>query len=271
MGELIFLKLGGSLITEKSVREMVRREVIERAAREVKEALEEGSFGLLLGHGSGSFGHYPARKYGVHEGLKEEWWGFAETGAVAARLNRLVTDIFLETGVPVISFQPSASARCRGGELIHLEVEPIREALDHGLVPLVYGDVAFDEERGSAIISTEEVFAYLSSHLLPQRIILAGEVEGVYGGDPEVDPEAPLLERISPADLPQLEGVLASSPTVDVTGGMLAKVRIMCRLVERQPSLEVCFISGKKEGFIKRALLHPRAQVGTVLRASSSQ
>jgi len=68
LGELIFLKLGGSLITEKSVRETVRREVIERAAREVKEALEEGSFGLLLGHGSGSFGHYPARKYGVHKG-----------------------------------------------------------------------------------------------------------------------------------------------------------------------------------------------------------
>jgi len=267
LGELIFLKLGGSLITEKSVRETARREVIERAAREVKEALEEGAFRLLLGHGSGSFGHYPARKYGVHEGLKEEWWGFAETGAVAARLNRLVTDIFLETGVPVISFQPSASARCRSGELIHLEIEPIREALDQGLVPLVYGDVAFDEERGSAIISTEEIFAYLSSHLLPQRIILAGEVEGVYAGDPEVAPQARLLERISPADLPQLEGVLAGSPMVDVTGGMLAKVRIMCRILESQPSLEVCFISGKKEGFIKRVLLHPRAHVGTVLRA----
>ncbi len=264
---LIFLKLGGSLITEKSVRETARRGVIERAAREVKEALEEGTFRLLLGHGSGSFGHYPAREYGVHEGLREEWWGFAETGAVAARLNRLVTDIFLKTGVPVISFQPSASGQCRDGELIRLEIEPIREALDHGLVPLVYGDVAFDEERGSAIISTEEIFAYLSSHLLTQRIILAGEVEGVYTGDPEVDPQARLLERISPADLPQLERALAGSPTVDVTGGMLAKVRIMCRILERQPSLEVRFISGKKEGFIKRALLHPSAHVGTVLRA----
>jgi len=267
LGELIFLKLGGSLITEKSVPETARREVIERAAQEVKEALEEGAFRLLLGHGSGSFGHYPARKYGVHEGLKEEWWGFAETGAVAARLNRLVTDIFLEAGVPAISFQPSASARCRDGELIHLEIEPAREALDRGLVPLVYGDVAFDEGQGSAIVSTEEIFAYLSSHLLPQRIILAGEVEGVYFGDPDVDPQAPLLERISPADLPQLENVLAGSPTVDVTGGMLAKVRIMCGVVERQPSLEVRFISGKVEGFIKRVLLHPQAQVGTVLRA----
>jgi isopentenyl phosphate kinase len=250
------------------VREVARREVIERAAREVKEALEEGVFRLLLGHGSGSFGHYPAWKYGVHRGLKKGWWGLAETGAVAARLNRLVTDIFLDTGVPVISFQPSASARCRAGELIHLEVGPIREALAHGLVPLVYGDVAFDEERGSAIISTEEIFAYLSSHLFPQRIILAGEVEGVHTGDPEVDPQAPLLKRISPADLPQLENALAGSPIVDVTGGMLAKVRIMCRIVESQPSLEVRFISGKREGFIKRALLHPRARLGTVLRAS---
>lgn len=264
--ELIFLKLGGSLITEKTVPQTARREVIERAAREVKEALEEGAFQLLLGHGSGSFGHFTAQKYGVHEGLKEEWWGFAETGAVAARLNRLVTDIFLEVGVPIISFQPSASARCRDGELIHLEVEPIGEALHRGLIPLVYGDVAFDEERGSAIISTEEVFSYLSSHFLPQRIILAGEVEGVYGGDPEVYSAARLLELISPADLPQLEGMLAGSPTVDVTGGMLAKVRIMCRILESQPSIEIRFISGKREGFIKQALLHPQAHIGTVLR-----
>jgi len=62
LGELIFLKLGGSLITEKSVWETARREVIERAAQEVKEAFEERAFQLLLGHGSGSFGHYPARK-----------------------------------------------------------------------------------------------------------------------------------------------------------------------------------------------------------------
>ena len=268
MDELIFLKLGGSLITEKGRRERAKKETIRRAAREVREALEEGSFRLLLGHGSGSFGHYPARKYGVREGLGEgEFWGFAETGAVAARLNRLVTDVFLEEEVPVISLQPSASAWCRGGRLVALEVKPISEALAQGLVPLLYGDVAFDEQQGATIISTEEIFVYLAERLSPARIILAGEVGGVYAGDPHRDPRAPLLERISPSDLPRLERVLSGSSQVDVTGGMLSKVRLMCGLVEGFPSLQVRFISGKEEGLIKRTLLDPGLGAGTLLEA----
>jgi len=268
LGKLIFLKLGGSLITDKGSPQTAREGVIRRAGQEIKEALDEDpDLRLLLGHGSGSFGHSPARKYGLQEGLVEsdDWWGYAETGAVAARLNRLVTDILLAQGIPVLSLQPSASALCQDGELVHLETAPLREALKRQLVPLVYGDVSFDRVRGTAIISTEQIFAYLSPHLNPQRIILAGHVEGVFTGDPLQDPAPSLLKEISASRFAEVEKMLTGSHGIDVTGGMLAKVRTMCQLIKAQPALTVRFISGEREGLIKKALLNSEVQEGTLL------
>lgn len=268
--ELIFLKLGGAAITDKTRPETPRSDVIRRAAREIKAAAREArDFRLLLGHGSGSYGHPVAQKYGVHKGLagQADWQGLAYTQAAAARLNRLVADIFLEEGIPVFPLQPSASARCLEGELVSLEVEPIREALDRGLVPLIWGDVAFDEVRGSCIISTEIIFAYLAFHLKPTRILLAGDMEGIFSHDPQKVPNASLIPRISLEDLPKLEEVLGGPQGADVTGGMAEKVRRMALLVQNQPNLQVRFFSALIPGLIQKALIDPQSSIGTLLEA----
>jgi isopentenyl phosphate kinase len=267
MHELVFLKLGGSLITDKSREATARERVIRRAAREIKEALEtRPELRLLVGHGSGSFGHFVARRHGLLEAGPPNWRGYAETGAAAARLNRLVTDIFLGEGVAVVSIQPSASAHCQDGELIFMETEPIELMLRHGLVPLVYGDVALDKVRGCTIISTEQIFAYLADHLEPARIVLAGEVDGVFTADPLRDQSARLIPKISRQNFYEVEEMLAGSHGVDVTGGMLTKVRIMVALVQEQPELKVQLISGQQPGMIKRALLEPNLNEGTTIR-----
>ena len=271
MNELVFLKLGGSLITDKSREATAREQVIKRAAREIRSALEaRRHLRLLVGHGSGSFGHFVARRHGLpgndREGGPPNWRGYAETGAAAARLNRLVTDIFLAEGVPVVSVQPSASAHCRDGELISMATEPIELMLRHGLTPLVYGDVALDEVRGCTIISTEQIFAYLAHHLEPARIVLAGEVEGVFTADPLRDESVQLIPEISRHNFAQMEHKLAGSHGVDVTGGMLTKVRVMYALVQERPALRVQLISGRKPGLIKQILLDPNLNEGTTIR-----
>jgi isopentenyl phosphate kinase len=219
-----------------------------------------------VGHGSGSFGHFVAQRHGLLEGGPPNWRGYAETGAAAARLNRLLTDIFLAEDVPVVSIQPSASAHCCDGDLVGMATEPIELMLRHGLVPLVYGDVALDEVRGCTIISTEQVFAYLTHHLEPGRIVLAGQVEGVFTADPLRDASAQLIPEISRQNFHQVEHMLAGSHGVDVTGGMLTKVRSMYALVQERPELKVQLISGQKPGLIKRALLEPDFGEGTTIR-----
>ena len=261
---MIFLKLGGSAITDKTREATAREDVIRQIACEVKRARDaQPALELVIGHGSGSFGHFAAQKFGFGE--RGNWCAYAETGASAARLNRIVADIFLVKGVPVVAMQPSASARCRDGELVELATAPIQTALARNLVPLVHGDVAFDETRGMAIASTEMIFAYLAPILKPSRIILAGIVDGVFTADPLKDPSAKLIREIAPANFPQIESQLRGSHGVDVTGGMIAKVKIMLALVQREPTIRARIVSAVCAGVIERALTDEDFDAGTVI------
>jgi len=268
LAELVFLKLGGSLITDKGSPQTAREEVIRRIVGEIRAALDEvPALRLVLGHGSGSFGHPPASKYGVQEGLagSDDWWGYAETAVVAGRLNHLVCEALLEGGVPVVPLQPSASASCEDGRLVYLEVAPLEKSLERGLVPVVYGDVSLDTVRGSAVISTEQIFAYLAPYLKPTRVVLAGHVEGVFTADPLREKGTHLLSEVSVSALSGVEEMLTGSLDIDVTGGMLSKVRTMCQLIQGQPTITVRIISGRKDGLIKRALVDPGVEEGTLL------
>ena len=266
MSELIFMKLGGSLITDKLRYETPRPAVISRVAKEIAAALQaKPELQLVLGHGSGSFGHFVADKYKVHEGNLQDWRGYAETGAAAQRLNRMVTDAMLAEGVPVVSVQPSASAKCHQGELVELAVDPIVELLRHGLIPLVYGDVAIDDAQGCAIVSTEQIFIHLAQRLCPQRIIMAGEVAGVYSGDPQRDSVVRLIPEITSRNYAEIERLLAGSFGVDVTGGMLSKIKSLYTLAVEQPNLVVHVITGRRNHLIEQALINPQLREGTLL------
>jgi isopentenyl phosphate kinase len=261
---LVFLKLGGSLITDKSRPYAARPAVIDRLAQETAEAVNrERNITLLLGHGSGSFGHWAAKPYSTREGVRtpDDWRGYAEVAAAAARLNSTVTSAFLDAGVPVLTLQPSATARCEDGILRHLDLHPIESALDRGLVPLLYGDVALDSVRGGTIISTEEIFSYLADRLSPSLILLAVDAPGVLGRSGE------LVDRLVPADLPELQESLGSSGGVDVTGGMATKVETMIELVRRQPLVRVRIVPGGEPGAVTQALLDPVATLGTLISA----
>ncbi|MBI3913747.1 MAG: uridylate kinase [Chloroflexi bacterium] len=261
---MIFLKLGGSAITDKTRDATARVDVIRRVAQEIKAAqVRQPALHVLVGHGSGSFGHFAAKKSGFGE--RGNWRAYAYTGAVATRLTRILTDIFIAAELPVVALQPSASAICRDGELVRMAVEPIELALVHQLVPLVHGDVAFDETREMTICSTEKIFAYLAPRLKPTRIILAGIVDGVYTADPLHDASAQLIREITPATFPQIESRLRGSHGVDVTGGMIDKVKRMVALVEQMPGLRVQIVS---VGMLARVLMEEDYREGTIIRAN---
>lgn len=266
MAELVFLKLGGSLITDKTGESVARPRVIRRLASEVRTALSKRpGLKLVLSHGSGSFGHVVASRYGTRKGVRgpEAWQGFAEVADTAAQLNRIVTTAFVKAGIPVLSLAPSALARCEKGELVQFDTTPITTALKIGLVPLVYGDVVFDAALGGTIASTEDILAYLTSELSPTRILLAGDVPGVFGASSP----ARVVPVITPATFEKIRPALSGPRGADVTGGMAAKVTQMLALVERYPRLTIHILSGKTAGLVQRALTTPDMSSGTRLLA----
>lgn len=260
----LFLKLGGSLLTDKTQPETVRLDVLQRVAGEIHTALAlHPALRLVLGHGSGSFGHVAASRYGTRSGVDsaEQWHGFAHVSDAAARLNQIVRGALLDARVPVVTLQPSASAECEDGTIRQLATAPVRRALDAGITPLVYGDVAFDRVRGGTIISTEEVMTALAEALRPAWLLLAGETDGVYALDGQV---IPLITR---AKLPDIRPALGGSRGADVTGGMLTKVLGMLDLVDAHPGLSIRIFSGLAPGAVQRVLLTPGDAGGTLIQA----
>ena len=266
MAELVFLKLGGSLITDKARTQTPRPDVIARCAAEIAAAWGAG-VRLLVGHGSGSFGHAEARRFGTRQGVRtpDEWYGFARVADVARRLNCLVVQALLQAGLPAVAVSPSASAVARAGELARLDGAVVRGLLERGALPVVHGDVALDEEWGGTIVSTEQVLIHLTPALRPQRLVLAGEVAGVFSADPGLDPAATLLPRVSAGNYDEVLRHLGGARGADVTGGMADKVRRMYRLAEANPGLLVHLVGGLTPGCLQRALLGHAAGEGTVI------
>jgi isopentenyl phosphate kinase len=265
--DLVFVKLGGSLITDKTVPMTPRQDVIDRCAAEISAAADAG-LSVLVGHGSGSFGHTVASEYGTRQGVQGEsaWRGFAQVAVVAAELNHLVVRALVRSGLAAVALPPSASALCRGGELAWMDVRVARSLLAAGAVPVVFGDVAIDERLGGTIVSTEQVFAYLAIRLKPARIVLAGEVDGVYNCDPVTAPsEARIYSAIGPENYHEVISSAGGARGVDVTGGMLDKVRRMYDLAARLGRTQAQIVNGNRPDLLRRAMLGQATGEGTLL------
>ena len=270
MKELVFLKLGGSLITDKTRAFTVRGDILASLAGQIASALRAHSdISLILGHGSGSFGHTVAREYHTRDGLRAAvdeparyWRGFAEVWYQASTLNRFVLEALHSAGVPAMTFSPAASIVSANGRVLRWDLGSMRAALDAGIVPVVHGDVVFDTALGGTILSTEDLFEFLAVNMKPARILLAGLESAVWADFPQ---RSVRVEKITPATFAQIKSSVGASHGTDVTGGMESKVRQMLDLAEAMPGMTVQIFSGEEAASLARVLAGEH--LGTVLVA----
>jgi isopentenyl phosphate kinase len=259
---IVFVKLGGSLITDKTEPFTARPEVIARLAREVADTWEAHGGRLVLGHGSGSFGHVAAERSGLLDPSSEDT---AEAGSrtqrAAAALHRRVTDALRDAGVPVYSVAPSSAFVASAGTPVNVQAEPVQRALALGAVPVTYGDVVMDREQGAAICSTESVFRALIEGLAEhgtstRRVLWFGDTEGVY------DAEGETIDVLVPDRMSQLLDDVGTPSGTDVTGGMRHRLRT-ARTLARQgvPSLITSGLAADRLRHALRGASVPGTQV----------
>lgn len=253
MTSVVFVKLGGSLITDKTQPFTARDEVIARLAREIAGSWGAHEGRIVVGHGSGSFGHVAAERSGLldDDSGASVAEGISQTQQAAFALHRRVTDALRDAGVPVFSVVPSSAFVAAGGEPVDVQVEPVRRALHLGNVPVTFGDVVTDREQGATICSTETVFRALIDGLAAQgvttrRVLWLGDTDGVY------DAEGKTIDVLSPDHATQLLDEVDAPSGTDVTGGMRHRLLTARTLARRGiPSL---ITSGLEAGRLRRAL-----------------
>jgi isopentenyl phosphate kinase len=252
---LVLVKLGGSLITDKTRPYTPRRDVIKRLAGEIKRSI--GSEKVIVGHGGGSFPHVSASKYQTHRGFirEDSKYGMAIVHNDAVKLNMIVVEELLDAGVEAYPVQPSSISLADNGVIREMYLKPIELLLEYNMVPVVYGDVGIDLGRGCSILSTEEIFRYIAKHFIDRytvRIIMCGEVDGIYTSDPNLDRGAKFIPRIYRENVDRVMAYLSSSRGIDVTGGMRHKVKVLVELAEL--GIKSIVINCLKEGRLERAL-----------------
>jgi isopentenyl phosphate kinase len=270
MRELVFLKLGGSLITDKTKPYTPRLDKLADLASQIANALQtHPDLFLVLGHGSGSFGHTAAKKYGTRNGVSPPaplqlppssakiggeqgyWKGFTEVWYQASRLNRFVIQALDEAGIPAMTFSPAASVWVKDGQVTQWDLSRIEYALEKGIVPVVHGDVIFDKAKGGTILSTEELFEHLARELRPKRILLAGLEEAVWADFPA---RRHKVQKVTRETLNEINQSVGAATGADVTGGMESKVGQMLELAEAIPGLTIQIFSGENPENVNKTL-----------------
>lgn len=263
--KIILIKLGGSLITDKEKPYTARYEIINNLSRQIKDALEENkNLSLIIGNGGGSFPHYPAVKYQMKEGIKNENQkiGFCEVQDAASRLNRIIVRSLLDLKIKAVSINPSSAIITQKKKIKFFFIEPIVKAINLGIIPVIYGDIVFDEFFGSTILSTETLLNVLCQKLIKKgffvdKIIHNGITPGV------LDREGKLIEKISKNNWNRIKTHFTSAKGFDVTGGMFHKVK-EALLITKQ-GVETLIINGCQEkDILKKAILGKKVR-GTII------
>ena len=245
------LKIGGSVITDKSQELGVRMDAISRLADEIRDANPRN---LIIVHGGGSFGHPIAQKHAIKDGFKEENQiiGFAETHHVMTVLNGLFMDALIWRGIPAVSITPSSCTMTQKGRIACFEDAPLKQLMKMGFIPVLYGDAVFDTELGFTILSGDQLASFLAVRFNMERILIGVDVDGLYDADPKTEAKAKMLEHLTLKELKKVHGRLGGSNVCDVTGGMANKIAELILAIEH--GIPVLIVNATKPKYIYKAL-----------------
>jgi isopentenyl phosphate kinase len=244
---VVLVKLGGSVITDKSTYRSFDQEGTDRLAREIASSGKR----VVLVHGAGSFGHVLAHEHQLqrgylHEGQSE---GVAKVQLDVRDLDLMVLRSLDRAGLPASSLPPSAFALMEDGVLRDMDLGLFHRYLELGIMPVTFGDVVLDSKRRFGICSGDQLMYLLAKEFRPELIVFCADVDGIHTADPNLDPKAKLIETVD-------QGVLDSLPRTarvkDVTGSIYGKVEAMLRLAEL--GRQTMVINGKVPGRLQAAL-----------------
>ncbi len=244
---MMLVKLGGSVITDKTCYLTFRADVLARLVREIVSSGQD----VIIVHGAGSFGHVLASEHRIQDGYAND----SQVPAAAKimedvrDLNLRVIRVLNEGGLPSASLPPSAVATLKNGKLDELDVDLFRRYLKAGISPVTFGDVALDSERRFGICSGDQLMERLSKEFRPERVVFVSDIDGVFTADPATDPGATLMEAV---DRKTLDSLPRTQRCADVTGSIFGKIETMLRIASWGGDAVV--LNGQVPGRLEAAL-----------------
>ena len=227
MKNMILIKLGGSIITNKEKPLSPRIATIDKIAKQLKKIKEP----IILVHGGGSFGHYWSVKYDMHtKPDKHSPHGVSIVKNSMIELDKIILDSLIRNNLNPYSLPPTDFMA--GNKPIGKKIKEIGKIAQSELIPVTYGDALWYGSKKSYILSGDKIMSILAKILRPRLSIFVLNVDGLYS-----DFKTKKLIYEMNGDQVSIEEL-----SMDVTGGMKRKVEEATRISKM--GLNVFFVNG---------------------------
>jgi isopentenyl phosphate kinase len=265
MRDLILLKIGGSVCTEKPKGEFrVRVGTVGRIASEIAEARRQNAFRLIVVNGVGPFGHVNVKEYDIDDGLRtrRDFEGYVKTVCDCGYVNYMVSEAMRSKGLLALPYPSSSVIMQSRKRIVFFSIDPIKRMWDSNddIIPVMNGTMVPDAELKGSVVSGDAVIEYLADRLRPKMVIFATDVDGIHTSDPHHDKKARMIGTITKENFEDIRHGISGSSNTDVTGGMLGKVQKL--LSGRTTTL---IVNGNRPGRVRDALLGKPVR-GTVIK-----
>ena len=254
--ELVLIKIGGSVITDKSSRDVF----LEENLRSLAKVMRSYPGRIILVHGTGSFGKPLAEDFDFPLGRidRDRVCIFSRVQRTLRVLHGRVMEVLLDAGLGVVSLHPGSFVMFRDGEISSFDDRVLKDHLANGFFPVLHGDVVVDEGRGFRVCSSDRLVLELSRRYAVGKVIWITDVDGVYSSDPRGPGPHVLLNTV---DETAFLGLPSSrNDARDVSGGMHEKARTALDVAALVPDCRV--INGLRPDNL-RAVLDGAATIGT--------
>lgn len=223
---MYLIKLGGSVITEKSTTATFRSSVMNDLASQLAKSNKD----FILVHGAGSFGHVLAKKYELNKGFKnkKQRQGFSATQVLVQTLNTRVLSSLHQFNIHAVSLPAHALLKLKNHELESINIDIFHDYVKSGFIPVTYGDVVLDSQLSFSICSGDLLMWILAKEFHPEKVIFVIDEDGIYTKNPKKYDDATLLGEIEPQEIDSLQTSLDTH--ADVTKGMAGKLKTIKKI-----------------------------------------
>ena len=221
--EIILLKFGGSLITDKRSDEP---KINSANINSIGKILTAENYDIIIVHGAGSFGHPIAKKFGILNGkndTKEQSDAIKETRKQVRKLNKIFCKSLNDNNLKTQAIIPSKTMKTKSRKIVSFPSNLFDEALSQEKVPVTFGDVTDDLLKGVDILSGDTLMLELANYYRPHYSIFIMDYPGVFDGDP-TNSDSKIYPLVNSDIATKLKDQSHASQTIDVTGGLIGKI-----------------------------------------------
>ncbi len=238
MNELLIVKFGGSVITDKdSIDPKPNQSIITNLSEQLSDIYKTKTKRIILVHGAGCYAHPIAKKFDLKLGVfsAEQKLAAAEINYNMDRLSALVRESLVSFGVPAVGIPPHAFISQEGGQLSDIPVDIINKYLDLEMVPVLFGDMVLDSEINGSVISGDAIVPYLGKQLGAKSVIYVSDVNGIFSENPKTNPDSRHIKDINDDNYEEVKTFLTPNNNSDVTGEMAGKLDELKKYLTKIP------------------------------------